>query len=149
MWAMLESAELEFTRPMYSSISFGWFPADSIRVGPGISVGIFFQPPKLSCRTRLMLASYRANPRDVVPCSTRFPPVKKFAKTGLAVGSGRRYTNIFAKTFMTARDDLDPLAPQREAAFFYGLFLRGHDVETLPAGHRRAQVHGGQMVEST
>ena len=32
---------------------------------------------------------------------------------------------------MTARDDFDPLAPQREAAFFYGLFLRGHDVATL------------------
>jgi hypothetical protein len=32
---------------------------------------------------------------------------------------------------MMARDDFDPLAPQREAAFFYGLFLRGHDVETL------------------
>jgi len=32
---------------------------------------------------------------------------------------------------MTARDDFDPLAPQREAAFFYGLFLRGHDVESL------------------
>lgn len=32
---------------------------------------------------------------------------------------------------MTARDEFDPLAPQREAAFFYGLFLRGHDVEIL------------------
>ena len=32
---------------------------------------------------------------------------------------------------MTARDDFDPLAPQREAAFFYGLFLRGHDVHSL------------------
>ncbi len=32
---------------------------------------------------------------------------------------------------MTARDDFDPLAPQREAAFFYGLFLRGHDVDSL------------------
>lgn len=32
---------------------------------------------------------------------------------------------------MTARDDFDPLAPQREAAFFYGLFLRGHSVERL------------------
>ena len=32
---------------------------------------------------------------------------------------------------MTARDESDPLAPQREAAFFYGLFLRGHDVEAL------------------
>ncbi|HWQ56241.1 MAG TPA: hypothetical protein VN442_21315 [Bryobacteraceae bacterium] len=32
---------------------------------------------------------------------------------------------------MTARDDFDPLAPQREAAFFYGLFLRGHSIEAL------------------
>ena len=32
---------------------------------------------------------------------------------------------------MTARDELDPLAPQREAAFFYGLFLRGHSIEAL------------------
>ena len=32
---------------------------------------------------------------------------------------------------MTPRDDFDPLSPQREAAFFYGLFLRGHSVETL------------------
>lgn len=32
---------------------------------------------------------------------------------------------------MMARDDFDPLAPQREAAFFYGLFLRGHDVDIL------------------
>jgi hypothetical protein len=32
---------------------------------------------------------------------------------------------------MTARDEFDPLAPQREAAFFYGLFLRGHDVQAL------------------
>jgi len=46
-------------------------------------------------------------------------------------GWGRRYTVIFAATFMMARDEFDPLAPQREAAFFYGLFLRGHDVETL------------------
>ncbi|MBV9506791.1 MAG: hypothetical protein JO323_17495 [Acidobacteriia bacterium] len=32
---------------------------------------------------------------------------------------------------MTARDEFDPLAPQREAAFFYGLFLRGHDIDAL------------------
>jgi hypothetical protein len=32
---------------------------------------------------------------------------------------------------MPLRDEQDPLAPQREAAFFYGLFLRGHDVSTL------------------
>jgi hypothetical protein len=28
-------------------------------------------------------------------------------------------------------EDADPLAPQREAAFFYGLFLRGHSVDAL------------------
>src|ERR1700759_2862839 len=32
---------------------------------------------------------------------------------------------------MTPRDDSDPLTPQREAAFFYGLFLRGHSLEAL------------------
>lgn len=42
------------------------------------------------------------------------------------------YTDSFAEYLgMTARDDLDPLAPQREAAFFYGLFLRGHPIEAL------------------
>jgi predicted CopG family antitoxin len=28
-------------------------------------------------------------------------------------------------------DEGDPLAPQREAAMFYGLFLRGHSAEAL------------------
>ena len=32
---------------------------------------------------------------------------------------------------MIARDDIDPLGPQREAAMFYGLFLRGHSPEAL------------------
>ncbi len=32
---------------------------------------------------------------------------------------------------MIAKDDFDPLAPQREAAMFYGLFLRGHPAEAL------------------
>jgi hypothetical protein len=45
--------------------------------------------------------------------------------------NAHRYTYIFAEIVMTARDDFDPLAPQREAAFFYGLFLRGHSVEAL------------------
>ncbi len=49
----------------------------------------------------------------------------------LIEGDAHRYTGIFAEMVMTARDDFDPLAPQREAAFFYGLFLRGHSVETL------------------
>jgi hypothetical protein len=28
-------------------------------------------------------------------------------------------------------EEMDPLAPQREAALFYGLFLRGHSAATL------------------
>jgi hypothetical protein len=29
------------------------------------------------------------------------------------------------------QEDFDPLAPQREAALFYGLFLRGHSADSL------------------
>ncbi len=29
------------------------------------------------------------------------------------------------------REEIDPQAPQREAALFYGLFLRGHSAEAL------------------
>lgn len=32
---------------------------------------------------------------------------------------------------MAFREEIDPLAPQREAALFYGLFLRGHSAEAL------------------
>lgn len=32
---------------------------------------------------------------------------------------------------MLFRDESDPLAPQREAAMFYGLFLRGHSADDL------------------
>jgi len=31
----------------------------------------------------------------------------------------------------TRPEEFDPLAPQREAALFYGLFLRGHSAEAL------------------
>lgn len=49
------------------------------------------------------------------------------------------YTRGFVSTFpqvgprsFTPNKDLgDPLAPRREAAMFYGLFLRGHSVEAL------------------
>ncbi len=30
-----------------------------------------------------------------------------------------------------AREEFDPQAPQREAALFYGLFLRGHSADAL------------------
>jgi hypothetical protein len=39
--------------------------------------------------------------------------------------------SVFELRQMTPRDDSDPLAPQREAAFFYGLFLRGHSLDAL------------------
>jgi hypothetical protein len=32
---------------------------------------------------------------------------------------------------MAFREEFDPMAPQREAALFYGLFLRGHSAEVL------------------
>jgi hypothetical protein len=32
---------------------------------------------------------------------------------------------------MPAKDEFDPIAPQREAAMFYGLFLRGHSADLL------------------
>ena len=32
---------------------------------------------------------------------------------------------------MIGHEDLYPLAPQREAAIFYGLFLRGHSADDL------------------
>ncbi len=32
---------------------------------------------------------------------------------------------------ISAREEFDPLAPQREAAIFYGLFLRGHSADDL------------------
>jgi hypothetical protein len=35
------------------------------------------------------------------------------------------------RTMLPRIDDADPLAPQREAALFYGLFLRGHSANTL------------------
>ena len=48
------------------------------------------------------------------------------------------YTALFAPqpgpealNEMMVRDDSDPLAPQREAAFFYGLWLRGHSADAL------------------
>jgi hypothetical protein len=39
------------------------------------------------------------------------------------------YTAFFEP--MPVQEEFDPLAPQREAALFYGLFLRGHSAETL------------------
>src|SRR5580698_991974 len=64
---------------------------------------------------------------------------RRLLKCGLRVrmpldsNSGPDYTGSFRGEMigMTPREDFDPLAPQREAALFYGLFLRGHSAETL------------------
>jgi hypothetical protein len=37
----------------------------------------------------------------------------------------------FVGEAMATLDDFDPQAPQREAALFYGLFLRGHSADSL------------------
>ena len=48
------------------------------------------------------------------------------------------------------RDFSDPLAPRREAAMFYGLFLRGHNVESprrdiaVPRDLLKKWLHGRQ-----
>jgi hypothetical protein len=54
-------------------------------------------------------------------------------QVGIRLAERRRavYTDLFEPSVMQLQDDFDPLAPQREAAFFYGLFLRGHSVEEL------------------
>jgi len=50
----------------------------------------------------------------------------------LIPGGGQGYNGVLADTVhMTTREDFDPLAPHREAAFFYGLFLRGHSLSAL------------------
>lgn len=36
-----------------------------------------------------------------------------------------------APTSSGFRDEIDPAAPMKEAAMFYGLFLRGHNLESL------------------
>ena len=43
-----------------------------------------------------------------------------------------RYTDLFVETAMTpTANEQDAASPQREAAFFYGLFLRGHALADL------------------
>jgi hypothetical protein len=47
------------------------------------------------------------------------------------------YTEVFGMSVaqqqwpVAGRDDFDPAAPHREAALFYGLFLRGHSADAL------------------
>jgi hypothetical protein len=55
---------------------------------------------------------------------------------------------------MLLRDESDPLAPQREAAMFYGLFLRGHSADDLrkdidvPKGTAQKWLGAGRYGEN-
>ena len=86
--------------------------------------------PLFSHIRRAFLAG--ASPARSAPARGMLSRRNSTSKSDLPCSWGRLYTDIFAEMlFMTARDEFDPLAPQREAAFFYGLFLRGHDVAAL------------------
>ena len=64
------------------------------------------------------------------PLSSRTPWTRRpWTRRPIAEMTPRVYTSFFvAQVF---QEEIDPLAPQREAALFYGLFLRGHSAETL------------------
>jgi len=61
----------------------------------------------------------------------------RWGKNGIADHERRVYTDLFSVSaieqpwWITGRDDFDPAAPHREAALFYGLFLRGHSADAL------------------
>ena len=57
------------------------------------------------------------------------PP--RIASKGVSFGVRYQLKQGSGQAKMIGRDDIDPLAPQREAAMFYGLFLRGHPADDL------------------
>lgn len=66
-----------------------------------------------------------------MPALPRKPRSRRFS---LATRDGRDYTALFKWCPVRnaqLKDDFDPLASQREAAMFYGLFLRGHSLDAL------------------
>jgi hypothetical protein len=60
-----------------------------------------------------------------------FAASTKPGETGLPNAKDPFILTFLTRLAMQWHDEFDPLAPQREAAFFYGLFLRGHSVEEL------------------
>ena len=59
---------------------------------------------------------------------------RKGVRKGCFLAEGRVYCKFRDFTSVIpiqCRDEFDPQAPQREAALFYGLFLRGHPADTL------------------
>src|ERR1700722_4289385 len=63
--------------------------------------------------------------------SPKVYPERNGWRGGIAHWRFRVYTAVFVAQAMVFREDIDPQAPQREAALFYGLFLRGHSAEVL------------------
>jgi len=58
--------------------------------------------------------------------------VESVASASLLLVAIFEFILLFLMSHVSAvRDEFDPLAPQREAALFYGLFLRGHSAEAL------------------
>jgi hypothetical protein len=85
-------------------------------------VPLLFAPPPLP-RTR---AEWEAGPNR--PIAHGHAPV--YTAVFGALLSVRFYWCKMA-TPSKAMEEIDPLAPQREAALFYGLFLRGHSADAL------------------
>src|SRR4051794_40978181 len=119
--------------PVCSMVSTRW-----VRGGRGaklLLVTFSFQvPEKLGCGPELAAVATARNPiaRMLHPIVFRLCAKDISLKLPLEASYLIRHRNrayndllIGHPEAMTPRDDFDPLAPQREAAFFYGLFLRG------------------------
>jgi hypothetical protein len=71
----------------------------------------------------------------MIGCGVAEPP--RHRKFTVADFERRVYTGSFTVSAAqqqwpaTGRDDFDPAAPHKEAALFYGLFLRGHAADAL------------------
>jgi len=88
----------------------------------GRQTGLSFSPPKTT----------QPGADGLLAHMTARPPDDLFHLRLLAQFPRRVYTGFFGSPVMAAQiEQFDPMAPQREAALFYGLFLRGHSAESL------------------
>jgi hypothetical protein len=91
---------------------------------PGDGI-VFAKGPSGSAKSRAR--------REIVPqslCQKVSQKSLRWDLWGLADNPRRDYNSVFMPV-AAGLEEFDPLAPQREAALFYGLFLRGHSAETL------------------
>ena len=83
-------------------------------------------------RLRRWMAAGRSNWfRHVTGAPRKISQLGCETKVDLAQSRWAVYTAFFVGAVMAFQEEIDPQAPQREAALFYGLFLRGHSAETL------------------